>query len=212
MTDMDGRSGRREDEPRRFGGRDLRGCRLPRCQGCGLPELRCLCAALPRVRAATRIVVVSHRVEALRSTNTARLVARMVDSATMVLRGEGAEELPVGRRLVLFPFEHARPLQREDGAEPLTLVVPDGTWSQARRIARRDALAREVEAVTVPARESAYALRRNPRQGALCTVEAVAEALRVLEGDAIADTILGGFVRWRDASLSLRTAQRGRSP
>ncbi len=150
-----------------LGGRDLRGWRLPRCVGCGLPAARCLCATLPTLATRARVVLVSHRVETLRSSNTARLVATMLPRATVIRRGDDERpEIPTGRRLVLFPFEHARPLCADDAGDDLTLVVPDGTWSQARRIARRDELAREAPAVTIPLRESAYGLRRNPRPGA----------------------------------------------
>lgn len=204
MSSEGGRSGCRDDAET-LGGRSLRGWRLVRCAGCGLPTERCLCASLPLLPTRTRLVLVTHRVEALRSTNTARLVARMLPGATITVRGAEAQpELPAGRRLVLFPFEHARALCASDLGDDLALVVPDGTWSQARRIARRDPLCREALAVTIPLRDSAYGLRRNPRPGALCTLEAVAEALRVLEGDAVADPMLDAFARWRDASLALR--------
>lgn len=203
MTDR--AAGPAAEETETLGGRDLRGWRLPRCRGCGLPTTRCLCATLPTLATRTRVVLVSHRVETLRSSNTARLVATMLPRATVIRRGDDERpEVPAGRRLVLFPFEHARPLCADDAGDDLTLVVPDGTWSQARRIARRDELAREIPAVTIPLRESAYGLRRNPRPGALCTLEAVAEALRVLEGDTVADALLAAFTRWRDATLELR--------
>lgn len=190
-----------------LGGRSLRGCRLVRCAGCGLPTARCLCATFPRLHSRVRVVMVMHRVEALRSSNTGRLVAGMLEGASVRVRG-GRDDLPAetpgARVLVLFPREGARPLERADAGEDLTLVVPDGTWAQARRIARRDDLARDAEAVCLPDRASAYGLRRNPRPGALCTLEAVAEALRVLEGDALAEPLLEAFARWRDATLALR--------
>lgn len=189
------------------GGREPRGWRLARCGTCGLPTDRCVCAALPSLVVRARVAVVMHRIEALRSTNTGRLVARMIPGATVRVRGAREDlpaELPSGRRLVLFPREDARPLTPADAGDDLTLVVPDGTWAQARRIARRDPLSQGAEAVSLAEGTSAYGLRRNPRPGALCTLEAVAEALRVLEGDAVADAMLAAFAGWRDASLDLR--------
>lgn len=209
MTSQGGRSGCRDDdgEPAALGGRALRGWRRVRCGACGLPDDRCVCASLPRIAARTRVVVVMHRVESVRSTNTGRLVARMLDGAAVRVRGgrdDDAATRPPGRRLVLYPREDARPLTRDDAADDLTLVVPDGTWAQARRIARRDALAQGAEAVSLSEATSAYGLRRNPRPGALCTLEAVIEALRVLEGDPVAEPMGEAFARWRDASLALR--------
>lgn len=208
MTTKGGRSGcRDEGAGEALGGRALRGWRRVRCGACGLPEDRCVCASLPRLVARTRVVVVMHRVEAVRSTNTGRLVARMLEGATVRVRGGREDEaatVPAGRSLVLYPREDARPLTRDDAGEGLTLVVPDGTWAQARRIARRDPLAQGAEAVSLAEGTSAYGLRRNPRPGALCTLEAVIEALCVLEGDALVEPMREAFARWRDASLALR--------
>lgn len=208
MNDTGGRSGCR-DEPvgTTLGGRSLRGWRTPRCGTCGLPGERCVCATLPTLSTHVRVVVVMHRIEAVRSTNTGRLVARMLSRAALRVRGardETSPEVPPGRRLVLFPRAGARMLSREDADTELTLVVPDGTWSQARRIAQRDPLAKDIEAVTLPEMESSYGLRRNPRIGALCTLEAVAEALRVTGDAAAAEALREAFGRWRDASLSWR--------
>src|SRR5262249_3163913 len=72
----------------------------------------------------------------------------------------------------------------EDGrGEPVVLLVPDGTWRQARRMLHRDPDARDAEPVTLPpGAPSRYELRRAPSEGALSTLEAVARALALLEG------------------------------
>jgi DTW domain-containing protein YfiP len=66
----------------------------------------------------------------------------------------------------------------------VVLLVPDGNWNQARRIVRRDPDARDAEPVALPpGAPSRYGLRRAPREGAVSTLEAVARALGVLEGE-----------------------------
>ncbi len=202
-----------DDPPPPLGGRALRGWRQVRCGHCGLPEGLCVCPELPRVVVRTRVVVVMHYVEALRSTNTGRLVARMLPTATVRVRGarEAPDQpVPEGRRLVLFPSEEARPLRPDDAGDDLVLVVPDGTWAQARRIHRRDPAARGAEAVTLvdPGR-SAYGLRRNPRPGGLCTLEAVAAALGALEGPAVEAALLTGFERWLHQARGVRDGTGG---
>jgi len=142
------------------------------------------------------VIVVMHRREAITSTNTGRLAARVLEGAHVRVYGEPASEapaaLPEGRHLALFPREGARVLDPKDAAgEPLSLLVPDGTWSQARRLMLRDAALRGAEPVALPPAEpSRYRLRRHEREGALCTLEAIAHALGVLEGPAIEAELL----------------------
>ncbi len=191
-----------------LGGRDLRGWRLVRCGGCGLPEGLCVCAALPSLAVRTRVVVVMHHIEAVRSTNTGRLAVAMLQGASVRLRGArdaAVGDVPAGRRLVLFPSEGARPLRPDDVTDDLVLVVPDGTWAQARRVHRRDPAAQGAEAVTLPTvATSTYDLRRSEREGALCTVEAIAAALGVLEGPAVEAALREGFEAWRARALRVR--------
>ena len=102
-------------------------------------------------------------------------------------------ELP----LVLFPASHAVPITRYIGApQPVALIVPDGSWHQARRLQERGPLSRHA-CVTLPSLgPSEYRLRSEPQSGGLATVEAIARALRILEGDggeAISDAILHVF-------------------
>ncbi len=188
----------------------------PRCEGCGLRPPACLCGEVVAQAVRTRVVLLTHRAERRKSTNTGRLVALAVQGVEVRLRGELdpslRQPLPEGRRLLLFPHPEARELTAEDGrGEPVVLLVPDGTWNQARRILRRDPDACDAEPVTLPpGAPSRYGLRQAPREGALSTLEAVARALGLLEGQEIEQgltAILDAFVE-----RSLVAAGRSRRP
>ena len=133
-----------------------------------------------------------HHVELFRGSNTGRLAVRILEGAELRVRGGRrsgplAPE-PAGRRLLLFPSPNARVLSADDaaGPEPVVLVVPDGSWPQARRVGHREALAHGAEPVSLPpGPPSRYTLRAIRRPGAVCTFEAIARALTVLEGPAI---------------------------
>ena len=161
----------------------------PRCEGCGLRETACLCGDIQARPVRTRVVLITHHAERRKSTNTGRLVALALQGAEVRVRGEldasPRPPLPEGRRLLLFPHPEARALSADDArGEPVVLLVPDGTWNQARRILRRDADAQGAEPVMLPpGAPSRYGLRRAPREGTVLTLEAVARALAVLEAD-----------------------------
>lgn len=183
-----------------------------RCAGCGLRHADCLCAELVRREVDTRVVVLMHRAEARKSTNTGRLLPRLLTGAEIHVRGgePGAPgpSLPVGPRLLLYPLPGARLLSAEDAlGGPLVLLVPDGNWSQTRRMARRDEEARRVEPVALPpGPPSRYGLRRSPREGTVSTLEAVARALGVLEGPAVERALLAALDLF--VARSLRAAGR----
>jgi DTW domain-containing protein YfiP len=183
---------------RPFGGELGAGGRV-RCAGCGLRGAQCLCGELVPVAVRTRVVLIVHRDEIRKSTNTGRLVAGLLEGAEIRVRGERdaapRPPLPAGRRLVLYPVDAARELTPDDArGEPVVLLVPDGTWPQARRAFLRDPDLRGVEAVRLPSGSpSHYGLRRSPRRDALSTLEAVARAMAVLEGDAVAERMMRVF-------------------
>jgi tRNA-uridine aminocarboxypropyltransferase len=181
----------------------MRSRRTPRCPGCWLPTAMCLCAELPRLVVRTRVVVMMHRREAVTSSNTGRIAARVLEGSSVRVRGGdpaiAVDPLPPGRRLVLFPAAEARLLTPADAeGDGVVLLVPDGTWAQARRLLRRDAMFQGAEVVTLPpAGPSRYGLRRHAREGSVCTLEAIGRALGVLEGEAIEaqlDEVLDRFV------------------
>ncbi len=189
----------------------MRSRRAERCTGCGLTPCLCLCDEIAPQATRTRLLLLVHRVEVFKPTNTARLAMRSLSHATLVACGnEAPQERPLSnhRRLVLFPAPGARPLREGEGrsGEPLELIVPDGTWTQARRIARRHPWAQGAELVCLPEGESTrYDLRRNVRLGGLCTLEAIARALAIVESPEIESGLLALLDRFVERSRRIRT-------
>jgi len=150
-----------------------------------------------------------HRNEVPKSTNTGRLAVAMLEGATLRVRGRPDEVVgapPAGKRLVLFPMPDARVLTRADAeGEPPVLIVPDGNWSQARRMLIRDPWASNAEVVRLadlgPTR---YPLRRNLRAGTACTLEAVARALAILEDERLEREMLAALRVFVDRVIHMR--------
>lgn len=156
----------------------------------------CVCALLPAppLVTRTRLVLFLHRDEARKPTNTGQLAAACVAGSEVIVRGhEGQPSAPFvaapgTRPVLLFPDDDAVPLTAGD--EPVTLIVPDGTWRQAARVRTRVPGLREVPcAVLPPGPPSRYQLRSEPRPGGLATLEAIARAFALL-GDVEASTAM----------------------
>jgi DTW domain-containing protein YfiP len=178
----------------------------------------CLCALIPRLEFKTRIVVVMHYREWSKTTATAPLFALAAPSCEIRLRGRkeapfDAEGiiLPERRTLLLYPSEDAEELSPSLIAEdprPITLVVPDGSWRQASKIAQREPTLQNLSQVVLPDMgPSRYRLRNEPKEGGLSTFEAMARALRVLEGEAIYQRLDTLFTTMVERTLSTRGAR-----
>jgi DTW domain-containing protein len=189
-------------------------CRkLARCAGCGLYPQLCVCSALPALQTRVEVVLLVHRLEHFKTTNTGRLAARALLRSQSAIRDRCSPSavVPVARSYVLFPKPDAIPLTQALTCGIDRLIVPDGTWPQAGRLARRDPLCTGLPCVKLTcARPSRYTLRRSERPDALCTFEAIAEALRILEGDDIADRMHAAFIPWIERSLVVRAGAHER--
>jgi DTW domain-containing protein YfiP len=87
---------------------------------------------------------------------------------------------------LLYPGPGAAPAASRAAAPPSCLVVVDGTWHQAERMIARSRVLSALPRLSVePDGGEGYgALRREPEEGFLSTLEAIALALTALEGDA----------------------------
>jgi RluA family pseudouridine synthase len=190
--------------------------RAARCSRCRLHIESCSCAALPSIDLETHIALVMHYRELIKTTATGPLALACLSNSTQHVHGLADAPLDLThlhedgarRVLVLFPSEAARPLSRalrDEDERPITLVVPDGSWSQARRIARRIPGLANVEHVGLPpGPPSAWGVRREPLEGGLATFEAIARALGVLEDRDAQARLEAAFARVVQVTLAAR--------
>lgn len=171
-----------------------------RCTDCTRPLLHCLCHLIPSLPSRTRILVIQHPDEAKHALNTARFVALGLHNAQLVI-AETVDNLaqylqqPGYRPCVLFPGDKAQQLSAYAGEQkPLLLVVPDGTWRKARKILYCNPLLAALPRVALPTGlSSRYRLRKAPSEGSLATVEAVTQALSILEPETDFSPLLRPF-------------------
>src|SRR5437762_1064086 len=78
-----------------------------RCRRCRLHASLCLCPLIPRVETRTRLVLVIHRAEDRKSTNTGRLATECLPNSEIVVRGHASQP--------------SAPIAFPDGAQPLLL-------------------------------------------------------------------------------------------
>ena len=172
-----------------------------------MQQALCLCALLPTIATRTRVIVLLHQLEARKTSNTGRLAHQCLPNSELHLRGNLPEEgsdrddtktapawlTGATRPVLLFPDPDAQLLDHRwhDLPEPMTLVVPDGTWSQAIRARKRIKGLSEIPCVALPDDTvSTYRLRHDPRAGHVSTMEAIAHALGVLEGAQVREALL----------------------
>ncbi|HVK72226.1 MAG TPA: tRNA-uridine aminocarboxypropyltransferase [Kofleriaceae bacterium] len=171
-------------------GRVLDPGRCPRC--CFRREV-CLCAELPRVEARTRVVIVRHHTERFRASNSGRLAHLALAGSELrdvFAPGPGearpeASDLGIGAGAWLL-FPEGEPRTVAPAPPPRELVVLDATWHQARRMRQRLPALRGLPVLSLATLATAARMRRSPDPGRVSTIEAIAAALRLLEGDAVA--------------------------
>ncbi|HMG54466.1 MAG TPA: tRNA-uridine aminocarboxypropyltransferase [Kofleriaceae bacterium] len=179
-----------------------------RCPRCLLLLRVCLCAAIPSIATRTRIVIVRHHLEQFRSSNSGRLAHLALPNSEIVEHGGrfGPAALPaLAGAWLLFP--EGEPAAAPPVPPPGALVVLDATWSQARRMYRKLAQLRGLPILRLPdAPMPSARLRESPAPGRVSTLEAIARALRLLEGDAAAEPLEALF-----ALAVARAAATGRN-
>lgn len=162
-----------------------------RCQRCWIRLEHCVCPVVPRVTPRTDVVVVRHAREAMKSTGTVRVAALALPSASVLEYGEDTQpaQADLGPLLepgtfVLFPAEPSAPWE---AAAVKRLVVLDGTWRQTRRMYTRLPALHALPRLALPPKPApVLRLRESPTEGGRSTLEAIADALALLEGDAVA--------------------------
>lgn len=168
-----------------------------RCPDCRINISICFCDELRVLDNDTPVLVVMHKSELDLTTNTAYFANKVLAKSSIAVRGhkhEGIDfnsiiDLEKYTPLYLFPDEDAIELNEENLSNltlPPFIIVPDGSWKQAKKVKKREEFLKGVQSVKLPkGLPSNYRLRTNPFPEAVCTYEAVARAIGICDDPAI---------------------------
>ncbi|WP_343631962.1 tRNA-uridine aminocarboxypropyltransferase [Roseateles sp.] len=169
--------------------------RRPVCDGCARPLAGCWCRCVHRVDNHAKLLILQDPDEHGHAKGTAALLARCLTQAELRVGERFEPPADLGGHALLYPDTPggrslggpaAVPLSVPHGsAEPLTLIVLDGTWRRSRRILHQNPWLQTLPRVALQAPPpSLYSIRRAQAESHRSTLEACALALAQLDGDA----------------------------
>jgi DTW domain-containing protein YfiP len=192
------------------------------CARCRRPSSVCYCAHLVQIPSQTRVVVLQHPREEGRPIGTAHMATLCLPEASLHV-GVGFDDAPILEEILadpsreavlLYPGEEARDIVAEPPSRPVTLVVVDGTWAQAKKLVKTNRRLASMPRVSfVPPAPSEYRIRREPKETYLSTLESLVLVLGALEADpAKFEPLLTPFRAMIDKQLDCeRTFQGARA-
>ena len=160
-----------------------------RCLRCRRPARACYCRHLRPVESPTRACFLQHPREGKTAIGTARMAHLSLPNSELH-QGISFEDHPRVRALaqaegtaLLFPGEGAIDPASLRGRPPNAVIVVDGTWSQARKVIKRNPFLQALPRLAfTPERPSNYRIRAEPSAACVSTIEAVVHLLGALEG------------------------------
>lgn len=174
------------------------------CQGCFLNPALCICALAPSLDLRTRVALVVHAKELKRTTNTGRLAVSVLRNSDMRIRGNDKERVdlsdwltPNYRSVLFYPSADAVELTQEFVAQdprPIQLIVPDGNWRQAGKVHTRHPELKDLPRVKISRpNQLKDHLRAEHNEYGMSTMHAIAEALRITEGESAYESLMAFF-------------------
>lgn len=155
------------------------------CYGCCRPVGHCLCSLIEPFTAHCNFLLLQHPHERKKYYSTVKIVRRAVQNSRL-LRGIEFEPEILERQLsgqqgyLLFPSEGATDCESIVLDLKATVIVVDGTWSEAGKIVRRNPLLATLPALTFRRElRSQYRIRKQPRDHYLSTLECIGHLLRL---------------------------------
>ena len=166
-----------------------------RCPGCEIRKPLCFCSLIPKIALQTRVMILMHTCEEVLTTNTARLAAKALTNSEVRIHGRRDERMitsdfiqPGRTSLLLYPSPISVELTPEFVSKiesPVHLIVPDANWRQTTKFVRHDPSIKGIQHVKLPpGPPSEYHLRVQRDVRHVCTLEAIARAIGILESPA----------------------------
>jgi DTW domain-containing protein YfiP len=168
-------------------------------------------------------VILQHTDEVKKPLGTAKIVSLCLTNVVLKAGVDFSNDAYLNQLLsgadnhlaILYPFESSVTLE---GWHPITvssqeqlktekpqrtLIVLDGTWRNAREIINLNPQLKRIPAVKLtPVAQSNYRIRKAPFSDSLSTVEAVSQALKILEPETSVDPMLNCFHNMIDYQIS----------
>lgn len=196
----------------------------PRCPTCRLTMNLCYCQDIQSTKASFPVSVLVHIQEMNKQSNTGKLATRCLEDSQCL--GYGIEDQPIAwdelvrpnhQPVLLFPYA-SHTLSKEWVASlerPMHLIVPDGTWRQGNKMARKISMQLpHIKRVALPLSygTSKYVLRKKKKHdGGLGTMEAIAFAIELIDGLEAARPMYDSFFCMVDRVVAAR-GKRGADP
>ncbi len=179
-----------------------RATRDQRCINCKINIRWCFCEKIHKKDTQSYVSIIMHHRERFLTSNTAHLTKRLLNNCDISMRGH--REIPFNfeikkdfHPLYLFPHEDALPLTKDlvkSIDKPIQLIVPDGSWRQAKKFYRREKILKDIQCIKLEnLPKSEYSLRSQISEAGLCTIEAIAYALKEIEDQATYEHLMDGF-------------------
>lgn len=199
-----------------------RGASVDRCERCLLAKRVCICQWCPSLDSSCDLILLFHREELFKPTNTGRLLMDCLPGNAYGYcwsRTEPNPELikllsdPKRRCLIVFPFDENLPQYEgrscfdvlPDDERKFTFVLLDGTWKQAGRMFHLSKWLEKLDCVRLPAEmERAYSVRKSHQEGYVSTLEAGVMCLMMAKEHIVAEKILDYFSIFNEHYLALR--------
>lgn len=187
-----------------------RGKSVQRCESCQLADYACICEWKITLDSSCEFVLLMHRNEVFKPTNTGRLIADIFPTKTHVFcwnRTQPDENLVEilrdrqRRCLIVFPAEAAESGTSSHGIvdevpedkKINTFILLDGTWKQSGRMFHLSRWLDDIPCVALPDLSSrGYAVRKSHQENYVSTAEAAALCLTMV-GDVLASSVLTNY-------------------
>ncbi|MBP9085288.1 MAG: DTW domain-containing protein [Kofleriaceae bacterium] len=192
----------------------------PLCTRCRRPPAVCYCAELTLLPTKTRVVLLQHPRERDNAIGTAWMASLCLPNSELHVGIRWNQQSamaaaitnPAAPAVLLYPGADAKDILLDPPQGPVTLVVVDGTWSQAKTLVRDNpilaALPRYAFSAPVP---SEYRIRKEPSDEVVSTIESLMYALGALEGETETFTaLLKPFRAMVNTQLGFNAGKRAR--
>jgi DTW domain-containing protein YfiP len=199
-----------------------RGKSVIRCDHCQLANYACICKWQPQLDSRVEFVLLLHRIEIFKPTNTGRLIADTFPSQTHAFcwsRTEPEQVLldllsdPKRQCYIVFPADtpEAKAKSRlvvtkiPDDEKVKTFILLDATWKQSSRMFHLSHWLENIPCVSLPKGEvRGYAVRKSHQDDYFSTAEAAALCLQMVGEQKNSDVLLDYFQLFNAHYLATR--------